>query len=100
MPGISILESPVAQVYINLALFEQFQPGSQRISSKRTGRIVDKIGFPCCVVMPQARGPWDKLQLVSGGIRKGSGQAGSLSYPAAQAIAPETEALRCVQLYS
>ena len=49
MPGISILESPGAQVYINLALFEQFQPGSQRISSRRTCRIVDKIGFPCCV---------------------------------------------------
>jgi hypothetical protein len=44
--------------------------------------------------MPQSRGPWDKLQLVSGGIRKGSGQAGSLSYPAALIIAPETEALR------
>jgi hypothetical protein len=44
-------------------------------------------------VMPQSRGPWDKLQLVLGGIRKGSGQAESLSYPTAQAIAPETEAL-------
>ncbi len=44
-------------------------------------------------VMPQSRGPWDKLQLVSGGIRKGSGQAESLSYPAAQAVAPETEGL-------
>jgi hypothetical protein len=44
--------------------------------------------------MPQSRGPWDKLQLVSGGIQKASGQAESLSYPAAQAIAPETEALR------
>ncbi len=44
-------------------------------------------------VMPQSRAPWDKLQLVSGGIRKASGQAESLSYPAAQAIAPETEAL-------
>ncbi len=43
-------------------------------------------------VMPQSRGPWDKLQLVSGGIRKGSGQAESLSHLAAQAIAPETEA--------
>jgi hypothetical protein len=42
-------------------------------------------------VMPQSRGPWDKLQLVSGGIRKGSGQAESLSYPAALIIAPETE---------
>jgi len=45
-------------------------------------------------VMPRSRGPWDKLQLVSGGIRKGSGQAGSLSCPPRQAIAPETEALR------
>jgi hypothetical protein len=44
-------------------------------------------------VMPQSRGPWDKLQLVSGGIRKGSGQAESLSHPDAQAVAPETEAL-------
>jgi hypothetical protein len=44
-------------------------------------------------VMPQSRGPWDKLQLVSGGIRKASGQAESLSHPGAQAIAPETEAL-------
>jgi len=44
-------------------------------------------------VMPQSRGPWDKLQLVSGGIRKGSGQAESLSHPGAQAVAPETEAL-------
>jgi len=42
-------------------------------------------------VMPQPRGPWDKLQLVSGGIRKGSGQAESLSHPAAQAVVPETE---------
>ena len=45
------------------------------------------------IVMPQSRGPWDKLQLVSGGIRKASGQAESLSHPARQAIAPETEAL-------
>jgi hypothetical protein len=44
-------------------------------------------------VMPQSRGPWDKLQLVSGGIGKASGQAESLSYPGAQAVAPETEAL-------
>jgi len=44
--------------------------------------------------MPQSRGPWDKLQLVSGGIRKASGQAGSLSHPGAQAVAPETEALQ------
>jgi hypothetical protein len=44
--------------------------------------------------MPQSRGPWDKLQLVSGGIWMASGQAGSLSYPAALAIAPETEALQ------
>jgi uncharacterized protein (TIGR03437 family) len=44
-------------------------------------------------VMPQSRGPWDKLQLVSGGIRKASGQAESLSYPGAQAVARETEAL-------
>jgi hypothetical protein len=44
--------------------------------------------------MPQSRGPWDKLQLVSGGIRKVSGQAESLSHPGAQAVAPETEALR------
>ena len=44
--------------------------------------------------MPQSRGPWDKLQLVSGGIRMASGQAESLSHPGAQAIAPETEALR------
>jgi hypothetical protein len=43
--------------------------------------------------MPQSRGPWDKLQLVSGGIRKGSGQAESLSHPGALTIAPETEAL-------
>jgi len=45
-------------------------------------------------VMPQSRGPWDKLQLVSDGIRKVSGQAESLSHPGAQAVAPETEALR------
>ncbi len=44
-------------------------------------------------VMPQSRGPWDKFQLVSGAIRKASGQAESLSHPARQAIAPETEAL-------
>jgi UDP-2-acetamido-3-amino-2,3-dideoxy-glucuronate N-acetyltransferase len=44
-------------------------------------------------VMPQSRGPWDKLQLVSGGTQEASGQAESLSYPARQAVAPETEAL-------
>jgi hypothetical protein len=43
--------------------------------------------------MPQPRGPWDKFQLVAGGIRKASGQPETLSCPAAQAIAPETEAL-------
>jgi len=50
-------------------------------------------GIAVSGVMPQSRGPWGKLQLASGGIGKASGQAESLSYPAAQAIAPETEAL-------
>ena len=45
-------------------------------------------------MMPQSRGPWDKLQLVSGGIPEASGQTESLSHPGAQAVAPETEALR------
>ncbi len=39
----------------------------------------------------QSRGPWDKLELVSDGIRKVSGQAESLSHPAAQAVAPDAE---------
>jgi recombination protein RecA len=49
------------------------------------------------LVMPQSRGPWDKLQLVSGGTGKASGQAESLSHPARQAIAPETEALHALE---
>jgi hypothetical protein len=55
--------------------------------------LVALAAIQASAVMPQSRGPWDKLQLVSGGIRKGPGQAGGLSYPGAQAVVPETEAL-------
>ncbi len=64
-----------------------------RFSEKCTVLGAHAKGEGLTTVMPQSRGPWDELQLVSGGIRKGSGQAESLSHPGAQAVAPETEAL-------